>query len=259
MITEFVVDRMERSFDNSFSTSGGSVGIAVATLPSIDEFVREEPGHGEPERPDEFVQRTSRSPHGTYEARHEVSGAPGSPPPGPAAAGLEPDLLPVESHIPVVGAEAAIVNEVVEPAEAWVASAPEESAAELETVQELASETAPSAATSQEAGGTAEPEAEPAAQPAPEVWVAEERDAFDWHGVASLAVPPAEEQRAAEEWSSTEWERSGGSVQDHVAGLLAQVSRRIRSGELEVQGSKQMGTEAALVAALGALLAESKK
>jgi hypothetical protein len=41
--------------------------------------------------------------------------------------------------------------------------------------------------------------------------------------------------------------------------MLAQVSRRVRSGELEVQGSKQMGSEAALVAALSALLAESAK
>jgi hypothetical protein len=259
MITEFVVDRVERSFDNSFSTSGASVGIAVATLPSIDEFVREEPGNGAAEAPDEFVQRTSRSPWGTYEARHEVSGAPSSHAASPPAAALEPDLLSVESHIPVVGAEAAIVNEVVEPAEAWVASAAEESAAELESVPETALGTVPAAATTQEASVTAHSEPEPAVQPAPEVWVAEERDAFDWHGVASLAVPPAEDQRAAEEWSSTEWERSGGSVRDHVAGLLAQVSRRIRSGELEVQGSKQMGTEAALVAALGALLAESKK
>ncbi|HXF23077.1 MAG TPA: hypothetical protein VN602_01065, partial [Gemmatimonadaceae bacterium] len=91
---------------------------------------------------------------------------------------------------------------------------------------------------------------------APEVWVSEERDAFDWHAVANLTVPPAEEQRAAEEWSSTEWDRSSGSMQDHIAAQLAQVSRRVRSGELEVRGSKQMGPEAALVAALAALLSE---
>jgi hypothetical protein len=89
--------------------------------------------------------------------------------------------------------------------------------------------------------------------------VAEERDAFDWHAAANLAVPPAEAQRAADEWSSTEWNRSGGSIQDHIATLLVQLSRRVRSGELEVQGSKQMGTEAALVAALSALLAESAR
>jgi hypothetical protein len=160
--------------------------------------------------------------------------------------------------VPVVGAETPIVNQVREPADAWAESAGGESATEA------AAESAPEAGTVEEPGPSGQDEsatieAEPTAQPAPEVWVAEERDAFDWHGVASLAVPPAEEQRAAEEWSSTEWERSGGSVQDHVAGLLAQVGRRIRSGELEVQGSKQMGTEAALVAALAALLAESKK
>lgn len=279
MITEFVVDRVERSFDNSFSTAGASLGIAVETLPtlpSIDEFVRDEPlgeaseaasvtpsersSHASAgsSRDDEFVQRTSRSPWGTYEARHEISGVPSSPPAAPVAAALEPDLLPVDSHVPVMGAETPIVNQVLEPADAWTESAGGESATGA------AAESAPEAATAGEPGASgqdesATTEAEAAAQPAPEVWVAEERDAFDWHGVASLAVPPAEEQRAAEEWSSTEWERSGGSVQDHVAGLLAQVGRRIRSGELEVQGSKQMGTEAALVAALAALLAESKK
>ena len=45
----------------------------------------------------------------------------------------------------------------------------------------------------------------------------------------------------------------------NVSTLLAQISRRVRSGELEVQGSKQMSAESALVAALGALLAESAK
>ncbi|MEO8944967.1 MAG: hypothetical protein ABI338_00610, partial [Gemmatimonadaceae bacterium] len=99
------------------------------------------------------------------------------------------------------------------------------------------------------------PEA-PAAQLSPEVWVAEERDAFDWHGVANLTVAPADAQRAADDWSTTEWERSSGSVQDHVAALVAQVARRVRNGELEILGSKQMGTEAALVAVLSALLSE---
>jgi hypothetical protein len=235
LITEFVIDPVERSFDNSFSTSGDSVGIAVATLPSIDEFIRTEAApeqetgteaEVEAESVDEFVQRTSRSPWGTYEAQSEVSGEPHA---APASLPLEPDLLAIEHRSPS-GAEDAIVNEVVEPAEAWAASAagPREGAP-------------------------------PAAEPspvAPEGWVAEERDAFDWKAAANLAVPPAEEQRAADEWSSTEWDRSSGSVQEHIATVLAQVSRRVRAGELEVQGSKQMGPEAAIVAVLAALLAE---
>jgi len=238
LITEFVIDRAEHSFGSSFKASGGSAGAAVATLPSIDEFVREEPERKQ--SADEFVQRTSRSPWGTYEAQHEV----GSPA-APTSSALEPDLLATEHHKPS-GSEDAIVNETVEPAEAWAASAASSRTESATPTQ------APKAAVAEPITGTS-----PASsQIAPEVWVTEERDAFDWHGVANLAVPPAEAQRAAEEWSSTEWDRSSGSVQDHVASLLAQVSRRVRSGELEVQGSKQMGADAALVAVLAALLAE---
>jgi hypothetical protein len=264
MITEFVVDKLERSFASSFSTSGVSVGIAVATLPSIDEFVADEPERDQPadaepthapaaagaaEAPDEFVQRTSRSPWGTYEARHEVSGTPAPPQSPPAVASLAADLLSADSYVPVVGPEAAVVNEVATPADAWEASARTVGTPEPDAEPAREATLAPGG---EEAAGPAS-----APQAAPEVWVAEERDAFDWHGVANLAIPPAEEQRAAEEWSSTEWERSAGSAQEHIAAVLAQLSRRIRSGELEVQGSKQMGTEAALVAALSALLAES--
>jgi hypothetical protein len=242
-ITEFVVDRVEHSFDSSFGMGGVEAG-GVATLPSIDEFVRHDrtPGVGAETVEDEFVQRTSRSPWGTYEAQHAVSGAPAAPTPSTPAASLEPDLVPVERRTPPSGSEDAIVNEIAEPAEAWAASAAGGSA-----VAGAIQESAPAPETAQPATPT------PIAS---EVWVAEERDAFDWHGVANLAVPPAEEQRAAEEWSSTEWERSSGSVQDHIASLVAQVARRVRSGELEVQGSKQMGPEAALVAVLSALLAE---
>ncbi|MEO6779227.1 MAG: hypothetical protein ABI194_07190 [Gemmatimonadaceae bacterium] len=201
LITEFVVDPVEQSFDASFSASGEAVGIAVATLPSIDEFVRDEVDSGSL-----FPGEPSRS-----------------------------------------GVEDAIVNETVEPAEAWAASA------------------APPVSTSgAEAVAPPQPAAELTGSPtqqlhavAPEGWVAEERDAFDWGGVASLAVPPAEDQRAAEEWSSTEWDKSAGTVQEHVATVLAQLARRIRAGELEVQGSRRMSSEEALVAALAAMLAES--
>jgi hypothetical protein len=223
LITEFVIDRVEHSFDNSFSPSGSSASEAVATLPSIDEFVHERPQSGSDE---EFVQRTSRNPWGAYEAQLEGEGA------ALPSAALEPDVLGIERRSPPAGSEDAVVNEIAEPADAWAASA-------ATPAEDLSH--SPMAPT----------------QLAPEVWVAEERDAFDWHGVANLAVPPAEEQRAAEEWSSTEWERSGGSVQDHVASLVAQVARRVRSGELQITGTRQMGPEAALVAVLSALLAES--
>jgi len=71
LITEFVVDRIEHSFESSFNLSGGSGAVATATLPSIDEFVLHEPESAQ-RADDEFMQRTSRSPWGTYEAEHEV-------------------------------------------------------------------------------------------------------------------------------------------------------------------------------------------
>lgn len=252
LITEFVIDRVEHSFENSFSIPGetgtddASQSGAVATLPSIDEFVRHEPDEKAADTPEdtvddaEFVQRTSRSPWGTYEAQHEVAtGAESAPP----AHTLEPDLL-LDRHGRHSGSPDAIVNEVVEPADAWAVSAASTriDAAPAESAEEAVTEPAAAPSTA-----------------ASEVWVAEERDAFDWHAAANLAVPPADARRAADEWSSTEWERSGGSLQDHVANLLVQVSKRVRSGELEVQGSKQMGNEAALVAVLAALLGESAK
>ncbi len=240
LITEFVVDRTEHSFGSSFEPAGGSKEAAVATLPSIREFVRDDSvdvAHGD----EEFVNRTSRSPWGSYEAQHEISGSPA--PVAPASATVQPDLL-LDAHHSPLGAADAIVNETAGGAEAWAASAAR-GRGEANVSAASASSAAPAS------NATPAP-----SQNAPELWVAAERDAFDWHAAANLAVPPAEERRAAEEWSSTEWERSSGSVQDHVAALLAQVSRRVRAGELEVTGSKQMGPEAALVAVLAALLAE---
>ena len=165
-ITEFVVDRVEQSFDSSFSLEG-SADAGVATLPSIEEFVLHPPDSdvsaetGE----DEFVQRTTRSPWGTYEEQNAVSGAPGAPAP-PVPGALEPDLMAVERRTPPSGSEDAIVNEVAEPADAWAASAARGLAVD-ETVNEVSKPSEPSS------------ESVAATTPvAPEVWVAEERDAF---------------------------------------------------------------------------------
>ncbi|MDQ6737668.1 MAG: hypothetical protein M3Z30_08205 [Gemmatimonadota bacterium] len=255
LITEFVVDRVERSFGNpspNFASFGSSQDSGVATLPSIDEFIvdaSEEPSLGESE---DFVRRTSRSASGAYEATQEAPGATQyapntSAPTAPADVVEDPveaDTL-LGGHRPPVGSSDAIVNETVEDVAAWEASAA------VETRQD-------SAALRPDATSGAEEPSAPS-QNAPEEWVAQERDAFDWKSVASLAVPPAEDQRAAEEWSSTEWDKGGGTLQDHVSSLLSQIARRVRSGELEIQGSRQMGTEAALVSVLAALLAESEK
>jgi hypothetical protein len=253
LITEFVVDRVEQSFQSSFSVEEGAEG-GVATLPSIQEFVVAAAGAaGAPEETAEtvedgvFIQRVSRGPSGEYEARHEAAAGDDDRSSERASA---PDLL-ADPRGRLSGSEDAIVNEIVEPVSAWEASAGP-SVVELPEPA-VKGEPDQTAARSEPQGHTAPPSA------APEVWVAEERDAFDWHAAANLAVPPAEAQRAAEEWSSTEWDRANTSVQDHVAAILAQVSRRVRSGDLEVHGSKQMGSEAALVAALSALLAEATK
>ena len=249
LITEFVADHVEHPFDRA-GASFGSRRPEVAVLPSIDEFVLD--GSRPRAAATEFVQRTSRNERGMYEARHEVAGTAATAPPAPARQTLEPDLL-LQHHAPS-GAEDAVVNEVAERADAWAASAAQASA-------EAKPSAPPSPALPERPEvAPAAPAAAPAAAAAaaPEVWVAEERDAFDWQAVASLAEPPAEERRAAEEWSSTEWERSGGTLQEHVAGVLAQISRRVRSGELQIQGGREMTPESVLVAVLGAMLAESR-
>jgi len=96
---------------------------------------------------------------------------------------------------------------------------------------------------------------QPAAGAAEAAWVSEERDAFDWGGVATLATRADDEHRAAEEWSSTQWDRPAASPEsEHIATLLMQLARRVRAGELQVATHRQMGTEAALAAVLTALL-----
>ncbi|MDQ2890890.1 MAG: hypothetical protein M3R65_10135 [Gemmatimonadota bacterium] len=252
LITEFVVDRgghpFERPYPASFDAAGTDGG--VATLPSIDEFlmVAAAPANWTVPAPDEFVHKTSRAPSGAYEASEQAGTEAHIAPVAITAAALEVDML-LPTHPAPVGSEDAILNQTVERAEDWEASA-------------SSNEPSPPAetpASKDEPSGGASESGQPMPPHAPEEWIARERDAFDWHSVASLAVPPAEEARAAEEWSSTEWDRSSASVEDHISGLLAQVARRVRSGELEVQGSRQMGVEAALVSVLAALLAESAK
>ncbi len=252
LITEFVVTRTERSFEapTAFDIDRPTrPEAATAALPSIDEFVMAPASvatqDGEPNEHDEFVQKTSRSSSGTYEASRERREAASAPPQTSSADALGADILLVGHHAPT-GSEDAVVNQTVEPLDAWTASA--SGGARPTGDQSTGKRT-----------GADDNRTPAASQSAPEEWVSQERDAFDWKSAANLAVQPADEQRAAEEWSSTEWDRTGGTMQDHVAAMLANVARRVRSGELEVQGSKQMGTEAALVSVLAALLAESSK
>ncbi len=92
-------------------------------------------------------------------------------------------------------------------------------------------------------------------------WVDAERDSFDWQSVANLATSPAEtllndEQRAADAWMSTDWSTPSSSPTEHIASVLLQLARRVRSGELEVDAPRGTSTEAAVAAVLTALLSQ---
>ncbi|HEV2643372.1 MAG TPA: hypothetical protein VGT98_11715 [Candidatus Elarobacter sp.] len=246
-----MIDRVEHSFDRSLATTPEFTPIGAPSsdmevgLPSIDDFrwrASAESGS------DAFgvVGHASES-----ELADVVTYAPSPVPSGTLAfIDMEPEAHPV-------GVPAPIVNEDVASADEWATSATSAGSA-----QGAAAEAPDVSGASAETGLTPASEVPPAppvsVPPAAsaDTWVSEERDAFDWKGVANLAATPDEERRAAEDWSSTTWERTSDSAQDHVAGLLAQVARRVRAGELPVHGSKQMSAEAALAAVLTALLSE---
>jgi hypothetical protein len=241
LITEFVVDRVERSFGSTFvvpdlespedaSSDAPAWSAAPAAeerevpLPSIDEFV--------------------------LRHREEQEYAAVEEPPVPEAIESSVEAVaPVEE--PTV---AAVVAEHDDQTDA--SSSEDESFQDEEVAQPSADVSWKHPPEQQLEAPVTDADDEPAV--ASDGWVADERDAFDWKSVASLTVPADEERRAAEEWSTTEWERGAGeSTSDHLAMILAQVARRVRSGELAVQGTtRQMSTEAALAAVLAALLAE---
>jgi len=86
-------------------------------------------------------------------------------------------------------------------------------------------------------------------------WVNAERDAFDWGSLAGLAATPLhDDQRAEDDWAATNWDAGAHSDAEHLASLLSQVARRVRTGELKVDGGRGLSAEAALAATLAALL-----
>jgi hypothetical protein len=85
------------------------------------------------------------------------------------------------------------------------------------------------------------------------VWMSDERNAFDWQAVAALTTKQDDEHRATDEWSATNWESSSSDA-DHIAAMLIQIARQIKSGELVVAATRGMTTEATLAATLMALL-----
>lgn len=95
-----------------------------------------------------------------------------------------------------------------------------------------------------------------------EQWEEQDWYGFNWGSAASLASTPAVDERADEAWSTTEWDSSAraGSkpAANSVAAALDSVARRIRAGELAVSADAAITTEAAVAAALAALLRQRR-
>ncbi|MBA3341398.1 MAG: hypothetical protein H0T48_06135 [Gemmatimonadaceae bacterium] len=109
--------------------------------------------------------------------------------------------------------------------------------------------------------------------PVPEVdeegWAISAWQRYDWAGASALAFRASDEAAAAAEWSATDWgigsaldaakgskppvSRAGPTASE-VATALDAIARRIRSGELQVDKFRGSPPEAAIAAALAALL-----
>jgi hypothetical protein len=282
LITEFVIDRSEHASATA-TIAAPEPEIAhpaapestqprtwtnedVSALPSIDEFLMERPAATGAEH---AAAPTAES-HG--EADTEAMRSADVPAAGIAPAELEREegepipaaqseiILPEHSHdasevkesVPpgarfndeAGGAEAEAPGVTME--EAWEASAVSPAVAGQESAQRAHEHD--EWGTTAEAG-TAAP-TEPDAQ-----WVAEERDAYDWRSVGTIAAGPDEARRASEAWEGTEWEPRRSPEQEQLATALVQLARRVRAGELRPDVPANATIEASLAALLAALLA----
>jgi hypothetical protein len=91
-------------------------------------------------------------------------------------------------------------------------------------------------------------------------WILEEWEQYDWTKAATLTGDP-DIVAAQDAWGDLDWERdtaaSGAARQrppEMVATILEGIARRIRSGDVRVNGTPGMTEEAALTAVLAALL-----
>ena len=95
-----------------------------------------------------------------------------------------------------------------------------------------------------------------------EQWEEQDWYGFNWGSAAALAGAPAEDERADAAWSTTEWDSAARGASkpaaNSVAAALDSVARRIRSGELAVSADAAVTTEAAVAAALAALLRQRR-
>lgn len=103
-----------------------------------------------------------------------------------------------------------------------------------------------------------------------EGWAISEWQSYDWSGLAALGHSSADRSPADERWNANAWEAgdpfgdedprgevllSGRNTSaDEVASALVGIARRIRSGELSIDQFRGTPPEAALAAALAALL-----
>lgn len=248
LITEFVVDRVERSFEPhvprpAWEVAEPDTGGLTATLPSIDEFLLQHAESAIGTDISEEAVSTAAPPVEDVTATVERSTDVSQPVAPEGETAPEDDMAAAEESVGVEQADQSLVGGVEE------VSAPEPVTQEpLSKEPERQDPDVDRAEHLEEVFPVAEPVM------AGETWVAEERDAFDWQGAATLAPAEDEERRAAADWSSTDWDHKGTSTQDYIVSLLAQVARRVRSGELHVHGNRAMTAEAALAAVLAALL-----
>ena len=89
-------------------------------------------------------------------------------------------------------------------------------------------------------------------------WILEEWEQYDWKKAASLTGDP-DIVAAQQAWDDLDWEAdadAGGRQRpaELVATILDGLARRIRSGDVRVNGSPGMTDEAALTSVLAALL-----
>ena len=93
-------------------------------------------------------------------------------------------------------------------------------------------------------------------------WAAAAWQSYDWSGLAGLGHPSSEGSEAEESWGMIEpvlrervsAGRHQGPSADEVAEALDGIARRIRSGELRIDQFHGTPPEAAMAAALAALL-----
>ena len=299
LITEFVIERgahVSASAQAVATPPRPWTSEDETELPSIEKFLmaRAESAHiagsnGATREARPAPEAESRAETEPVVARTAVESGPR--PDDEPAGGITPEALereegepvpPAETEIilPPISADASEVKESTPPgarfndesadaqaeapgitmSEAWAASAVspavagEEAAERAQAADHVAPEHDEWGETPSEPVSGATP-----AQPADTAWVSEERDAFDWNGVGTIAAGPDESRRAEEAWSGTEWEPRRNPEHEQVATALVQLARRVRAGEVKVELPANATVEASLAAVLAALLAEEER